>query len=390
MRARRFEAMRLIFDIRFRAWLYQVVAVLGVILTGWYLYSNVRANLQAHNIATGFDYLNRESGLLLSESVIDFQPSDTYARALVAGILNTIHVSIVSVIFATLIGTVVGVARLSKNPLLARLTMLYVEALRNAPLLLQLFLWHAVIISVLPGPRDAVELLPSVFISNSGLVIPSLQWEAGHRWMLFALAVGLILAWQVRKRLLAARVESGNQRLIWPHLLLLTFAPVLIAYLFFHPDFVFDIAEKGRFRITGGMQLKPEFTVLAFGLSTTASAFIAEIVRAGIMTIRKGQSEAAFALGLTRGQTMRLVILPQAVRVIIPPLTNTYLSLVKNSSLAIAIGFPDVVMVTNSTINMTGQGIEGIALLMLIYLSLSITISLFMNWYNAHVALKER
>ncbi|MGL4439961.1 MAG: amino acid ABC transporter permease [Bosea sp. (in: a-proteobacteria)] len=382
--------MRLFYDLRVRAVFYQVLAVAGVVATGWYLASNVSQKLAEQNIVTGFAFLSREAGFVISESFIDYKPTDSFARALLTGVLNTIWVSSLAVIFATLIGVVIGISRLSSNPMLRSLAFFYVEVLRNVPLLLYLFLWYGLIITVLPPVREAIELMPHVFVSNSGLTIPAMMWSPAHTNVLMAFAAGVVLAIFVRRRMIAQRVATGQVRHIWPWVLMSLFAPVLIAALVFQPEIIIEYPQKGRFRLAGGAHLKPEFTALLMGLTLSASAGIAEIVRSGILSVQKGQWDAAKSLGLDHGMSLKLVVLPQALRVIIPPLTSSYLSLFKNSSLATAIGYPDLVLVTNTTMNQTGQAIEGIAIMMMVYLSLSIMISLVMNWYNARVALKER
>jgi general L-amino acid transport system permease protein len=380
----------LLYNLRFRAVLYQVLAVGSIVMVGLYLFSNVSQKLAEQNIATGFGYLSREAGFVISQSLIDYKPTDTYGRAILVGIVNTVWVSVWSVALATIIGLFVGIARLSRNPLLAFLAFLYVEALRNVPLLLYLFLWYALIVTGLPAVREAWEILPHVFLSNSGLTVPSLIWTSAHTIVLLALVLGGILGIFVRRRAIAERIRTGRAQVTWPLVALALLLPPVLAALVVQPDLTLSIPEKGRFRLTGGSQLTPEFTALLVGLALSASAGIAEIVRSGILSVHKGQREAARALGLGDGLTMRLVVLPQALRVIIPPLTSSYLSLFKNSSLAIAIGYPDLVMVSNTTMNQTGQAIEGIAIFMVVYLGLSIMISLFMNWYNSRVALKER
>ena len=390
MRIAALNGTRLLYNLRFRAVLYQVIAVGSIVLLGLYLFSNVSQKLAEQNIATGFGFLSREAGFVISQTLIDYRPTDTYGRALLAGIVNTVWVSAWSVALATIIGLFVGIARLSRNPLLAFLAFLYVEALRNVPLLLYLFLWYALIVTSLPSVRDAWEILPHVFMSNSGLTVPSFQWTGEHSAVLAALALGAALAVGLRRRTTAERVRTGRVRTTWPLTALALLAPPVLAILIIQPEFAVSLPEKGRFRLTGGAQLRPEFTALLVGLALSASAGIAEIVRSGILSVGKGQWEAARALGVRDGPIMRLVVLPQALRVIIPPLTSSYLSLFKNSSLAIAIGYPDLVMVSNTTMNQTGQAIEGIAIFMLVYLGLSITISLFMNWYNSRVAIKER
>ncbi len=390
MRADASSGTSLLYNLRFRAVLYQVLAVGSIVLVGLYLFSNVSQKLAEQNIATGFGYLSREAGFVISQSLIDYKPTDTYGRAILVGIVNTVWVSVWSVALATIIGLFVGIARLSRNPLLAFLAFLYVEALRNVPLLLYLFLWYALIVTGLPAVREAWEILPHVFLSNSGLTVPSLIWTSAHTIVLLALVLGGILGIFVRRRAIAERIRTGQAQVTWPLVALALLLPPVLAALVVQPDLTLSIPEKGRFRLTGGSQLTPEFTALLVGLALSASAGIAEIVRSGILSVHKGQREAARALGLRDGLTMRLVVLPQALRVIIPPLTSSYLSLFKNSSLAIAIGYPDLVMVSNTTMNQTGQAIEGIAIFMLVYLGLSIIISLFMNWYNSRVALKER
>jgi general L-amino acid transport system permease protein len=390
MRVDASSGTNLLYNLRFRAILYQVLAVGSIVLVGLYLFSNVSQKLAEQNIATGFGYLSREAGFVISQSLIDYKPTDTYGRAILVGIVNTIWVSIWSVALATIVGLFVGIARLSRNPLLALLAFLYVEALRNVPLLLYLFLWYALIVTSLPAVREAWEILPHVFLSNSGLTVPSLIWTSAHTIVLLALVLGGIIGIFVHRRATAERIRTGQVRMTWPLVTLALLAPAVLAILIVQPDLTLSIPEKGRFRLTGGSQLTPEFTALLVGLALSASAGIAEIVRSGILSVSKGQWEAARALGLRDGPTMRLVVLPQALRVIIPPLTSSYLSLFKNSSLAIAIGYPDLVMVSNTTMNQTGQAIEGIAIFMLVYLGLSIMISLFMNWYNSRVALRER
>ena len=382
--------LRLLNDLRVRAVLYQVVAVALVVGVGLYLFGNVSRKLAEQNIATGFAYLDRPAGFVISQSFIAYESGNSYARALLVGILNTIFVSVFAVILATTLGLIVGIARLSRNPMLSLLAKLYVEALRNVPLLLYLFLWYALIVAVFPPVREAWQPIPEVFVSNGGLIVPSLRWSPAHSGVLLAALAGIVLAFVVAGRLRRRRVATGLERSSTPWVILALLLPPLLAALMLQPDLVVNWPEKGRFRITGGVQVTPEFTALLVGLGLSSSAGIAEIVRAGILSVGRGQWEASRSVGLRDRQTMRLVVLPQALRVIVPPLTSSYLSTFKNSSLAIAIGYPDLVMVSNTTMNQTGQAIEGIAIFMLVYLGMSISISLFMNWYNARVALVER
>ncbi|PWK74010.1 amino acid ABC transporter membrane protein 1 (PAAT family) [Aminobacter sp. AP02] len=375
---------------RVRELAYQVLCVAAVVGCGWYLLNNALANLAKQDIATGFDYLGREAAFIISETPIAYEPSDSYGRALLVGLLNTVKVAVLAIVFSTIIGTIVGIARLSSNPLLSRLMLAYVEALRNVPLLLYLFLWYSAIIFTLPPVKQAITLLPGVYVSNSGLVVPAFVWNSGFWAVATAAIIGIAAAilwqrWAGRRRILTGKIVPG-----WPVATALFVLPVAAAVLFFDVSGEVDWPVLGKFRLTGGAHLKPEFVALLLGLTLGASATVAEIVRSGILAIRKGQREAAKALGMSDRQTMRLVILPQALRVIVPPLTNVYVTTFKNSSLAIAIGYPDLVMVSNTIMNQTGQAIEPIALFMFVYLLLSLATSALMNWYNGHVALKGR
>ncbi|NIX75843.1 amino acid ABC transporter permease [Microvirga terricola] len=379
---------RIIYDLRARAIFYQIVCAASVVLIAYFLFTNATGSLARQNITTGFAYLSREAGFVISQSPISYQPSDTYARALLVGIMNTVRVSILAAFLATVIGTLVGIARLSANPLLSRLAMVYVDVLRNVPLLLFLFLWYAVIVTSLPPARQAYQILPHVYLSNGGLIVPALQWSQELTYISLALIAGIGLAFPFARKMRDKRVVTGVERRRWPLVLLAVIAPPLLFFAVLRPTLAMDWPEIGRFRIAGGAQLMPEFVALLVGLSLSASANVAEIVRSGITAVKKGQWEAAASLGLHRPLALRLVILPQSLRVIIPPMTSTYLNVFKNSSLAIAIGYPDLVMVSNTIMNQTGQAIEPIAIFMMVYLSLSLCISAFMNWYNARVALR--
>lgn len=378
-----------IHDRRLRAWLYQGLAIALVALVGWSMFAVASGNLARQNIVTGFGFLFRQAGFVISELPFAYQPTDAVWLALGVGLANTLKVSLLAALFGTLIGLVVGIARLSHNPLLGRLALLYVEALRNVPLLLYLFLWYTVIIVALPPVKNALTLLPGVHLSNSGLVVPAVALVSGHGLLLAALALGLVAAVVLAQRRTARRLASGHDGGPLPVCAALL-APVLLVLATGLVTATVQMPEAGRFRITGGLQVRPEFVALLFGLSLSVSANVAEIVRAGIQAVGRGQWEAAAALGLARGRTLRLVVLPQALRLIIPPLTNTYLTVFKNSSLAIAIGYPDLVMVSNTVMNKTGQAVETIAIFMGVYLGISIAVSLAMNWYNARAALKVR
>ena len=377
-------------DPKFRSVLYQVLVVGGVCLLGWYLIDNTLSNLARQNIATGFGFLNRESSFAIAETMIPYSPADTYGRAIVVGILNTLKVSLLGIVLATVLGTIIGIARLSSNWLVSRLALTYVEVLRNIPLLLQLFLWYAVITETLPGPRQALQPLEGVFLSNRGFKIPVPTAHPAWDAAVAAFVLAIALTWIVRRRAVALQAETGRRLPVGLIGTGLIIGLPVIAWAAFGAPIAVDVPRLQGFNFTGGSTLSPEFAAMLIGLTTYTASFIAEIVRSGIQAVSWGQTEAAHALGLRPSQTLRLVVLPQALRVIVPPLTSQYLNLTKNSSLAVAIGFTDVVSVLNTSINQTGQAIEGVALIMACYLTISLGISIFMNWYNKRIALVER
>lgn len=372
-----------------RSWLYQagLLAAAGLVL--WFFVSNTAQNLESRKIASGFGFLSREAGFEIGETTFfAYGAADTYLRALGVGLANTFRVALVGVAVATALGTLIGLARLSSNWLVAKLAAVYVEVMRNIPLLVQLFFWYAIISENLPGPRDALSPLPGVFLSNRGIAVPVPVAHAAYGWMLGALmlgiagAIGASLWARARQAATGAQLPSG-----WIGLGLVLGLPLAV-FLAFGAPLAWEKPELSGFNFTGGAALTPEFAALLGGLSIYTAAFIAEIVRAGVLAVDKGQFEAADSLGLPRRRAMRLVILPQALRVIVPPMTSQYLNLTKNSSLAVAIGYPDLVSIANTTMNQTGQAIEGIAIIMLVYLTISLTISAFMNWYNQRIALR--
>ncbi|MCD6735349.1 MAG: amino acid ABC transporter permease [Burkholderiaceae bacterium] len=375
---------------RVRGILYQALLLAAVVGVGWFLVANTLHNLSTRQIQVGFGFLSREAGFEIAESHVAFDPSNTYGRAFLVGLLNTLWVSALGIVAATVLGTLVGIARLSSNWLVARLASAYVEFMRNIPLLLQLFVWYGLITELLPPVREAIAFGDLVFLSQRGLRYAWPQaapgWSAAG-WALAA-AIALAFAW----RTLAARRQraTGAQwPVFWPAIALLVLLPAA-AWLAGGAPTGLDVPQLGGFDFQGGRSLSPEFIALLLGLSTYTAAFIAEVVRGGILSVPHGQTEAAMALGLKPGQRLRLVTMPQALRVIIPPLTSQYLNLTKNSSLAVAIGYPDLVAVANTTMNQTGQAIEAIAILMAVYLSISLAISLLMNWYAARTRLVER
>lgn len=373
-----------------RSLVFQAVALVAVVGTGWYLINNVLVNLEQQSVATGFGFLDRPASFDIGEHLIEYDASRSYGRALVVGILNTLRVAVIGVVLATIIGTVIGIARLSTNWLVAKLASGYVEIVRNVPVLLHLFFWYAVITESMPGPRQALNPLPGVFLSNRGLQVPVPEahpaWGSVGIGFLLAI-VGIFLINRYARKRQAATGDVFPA--FWIGIGLLIGLPTLI-WLAYGAPVALNVPELQRFNYVGGTTVTPEFFALLTGLVVYTAGFIAEIVRGGILAVNQGQTEAASALGLRRGQSLRLVILPQALRTIIPPTTSQYLNLTKNSSLAVAIGYPDLVNVANTSLNQTGQAVELVSIMMAVYLTTSLLTSLFMNWYNASIALKER
>ena len=377
-------------DPTIRAILYQIVVVVAVVGAGWYLFHNLTTNMARQGIASGFGFLNREAAFAIGEHLIDYSPADTYGRALLVGLLNTLYVSVIGIFLATIWGTILGIARLSSNWIVRKIALVYVEIFRNIPLLLQLFLWWAILREVTPPLREAWNLLPGVWISKQGLIFPVPKADPVHLWIGIGFLVGIVAAVVVHRWAKQRQAATGRPfPSIWAGAGLILGIPLLV-WLVSGAPLAFDIPEKGRFRFTGGSEITPEFTALVFGLVAYTASFIAEIVRGGIQAVPWGQTEAAAAVGLTRTQTLRLVLLPQALRIIVPPMTSQYLNIAKNSSLAVGIGYPDLVNIANTTMNQTGQAVEGVAIIMAVYLTISLSISLFMNWYNRRIALVER
>ena len=372
-----------------RRFLYQagLLAAVGLVL-GFFVY-NTAHNLEARRIASGFGFLGREAGFEIGESTfVAYSAADSYARALFVGLANTFRVAAIGIVLATLLGTVIGLARLSRNWLIAKLAGAYVEVMRNVPLLVQLFLWYAVIAENLPGPREALAPLPGAYLSNRGIAFSVPLWQSAYAWVLGAALCGAALAVGVSVWARKLQAESGAQFPSgWVGLALVLALPGA-AFAVSGVPLAWDEPVLAGFNFTGGAALTPEFAALLTGLTIYTAAFIAEIVRAGVLAVDRGQFEAADSLGLPRRRAMRLVILPQALRVIVPPMTSQYLNLTKNSSLAVAIGYPDLVSIANTTMNQTGQAVEGIAIIMAVYLSISLAISALMNWYNRRIALR--
>lgn len=372
-----------------RGLLYQVIAVALIALALGYLMHNTLENMRVRGIKSGYDFITQTAGFAIGESLIPFDSGESYGKAFVVGLSNTLRVAVVGIVLATLLGTVVGIARLSRNVLVRSLATCFVELLRNVPLLLQLFIWYFVLTELLPPIEDALHG-GGFFFSKNGLQFPIPHWETGHAGTLAGLALGLVAAviWRSWAR---RRFESTGQAvpLWWPGLVLIVLLGA-VGWLAGGAPAGLDIPEKTEISVVGGGAVTPEFLTVLIGLTAYTAAYIAEVVRAGIQSVSYGQHEAAAALGLSRTQELRLVTLPQALRVIIPPLTSQYLNLTKNSSLAVAVGYPDLVSIANTSLNQTGRAIECIAVVMGCYLTLSLLTSAFMNWYNRRAAIRER
>jgi general L-amino acid transport system permease protein len=375
-------------DANVRSILYQIAALVGVVAVFAWFTLNAVGNLQKANIASGFDFLRREAGFGISEGLISYSPADTYGRALYVGFLNTIKIAVIGCVLTTILGTFLGILRLTSNPLLAKLMSVYIEAIRNVPLLLQLFFWYAVV-TQLPGPRQALNPIEGVFLSNRGILVPSLVYEPKHDFVIAAVALGVAALFLIWRRLKRRQDATGETSAVWPYAIGLVIGfPIVVGFVV-GASLQVEVPELRGFNFQGGMLMSPEFSALLIGLTVYTAAFVAEIVRSGIQAVNRGQWEASQALGIKRGRILRLVVLPQALRIIVPPMTSTYLNYTKNSSLGIAVGYPDLVSVSNTTMNQTGQAVEAIAIFMSVYLTLSLLISAFMNWYNKQVALKE-
>jgi general L-amino acid transport system permease protein len=380
----------LLYDPKVRSIFFQAVLLLLLIFGVWWIVDNTIDNLRRSNIPVGFSFLRSRAGFDISDTLIAYSSDSTYRRAIVVGLLNTVLVAITGIITATLLGFIIGVGRLSRNWLLRKIAMVYVEIFRNIPPLLVIFFWYLGVLSVLPAPRDSIELPFGSYLNSRGFYFPRFIWGDGSWLIVAGLVVGIGLSWFVARRAKARQMATGQRFPVFRTGLALVVGFPLLGFVFGGFPLTIDFPKAGTFNLTGGFNVKPEFLSLYLALSFYTAAFIAEIVRAGIMGISKGQSEAAAALGLRPATALRLVIIPQALRIIIPPLTSQYLNLTKNSSLAVAIGYPDLYAIGGTILNQTGQAIEIVVIFMIIYLSISLLTSLFMNWFNAKMALKER
>ncbi len=379
-------------DPKVRSLVYQVALGALIVFLVYGAVTNAIENLSRAHIASGFGFWDTTAGFDISQSLIPYDSQvSTYGRAFWVGLLNTLLVAGLGIVFATIIGFVIGISRLSKNWLVSKFATGYVETIRNIPLLLQLLFWYNAVLKALPIARNSIVIPGGAFLNNRGLFLPQPQFLAGFGAVLAALGIGLVAAvgfaiW-ARKR----QERTGQQAPVFLVVLALVVGLPLVVFALAGAPLAFDYPKVGRFNIQGGVEILPEFAALLFGLSIYTGAFIAEVVRAGIMAVSRGQTEAAYSLGMRPGPTLRLIVVPQAMRVIVPPLTSQYLNLTKNSTLAVAIGYPDLVQVfTGTVLNQTGQAVEVVAITMLVYLTISLLTSLAMNIYNRRVALVER
>jgi general L-amino acid transport system permease protein len=361
----------------------QIVFVAALVWIGYEIVANARANLEAQRITSGFGFLDHTAGFDVSQNLIPYTGSDTYTRVFFVGLLNTLLVSVIGIFFATLVGFLVALGRLSPNWLLSRISGGYVEAIRNVPLLFQILFWYLAVLGALPNPRQSISLFGSFFLSNRGLVIPKPIGDPGFYPFVLAVLIAVVVAvglWRYARRQL---FDSGRVIKVWPYAFGLLIGLPLLSALIFGAPVTFEVPVLKGFNFSGGSRVIPEFVALTLALSTYTAAFIAEIVRAGILSVHKGQMEAGSSLGLHRGAVLRLIVIPQAMRVILPPLTNQYLNLTKNSSLAVGIGYPDLVSVfAGTTLSQTGQAIEIIGITMGVYLLISLVTSAIMSFYG--------
>jgi general L-amino acid transport system permease protein len=377
-------------DPKKRSILFQIATLLMVGLLSFYLISNTLTNVEKQSIATGFGFLEKEAAFEIGESPLRYSAADTYGRALVVGFLNTLIVSFVGIIITVILGTLVGIARLSSNWLVSKLAAWYIEVLQDIPVLLQLFFWYAFFYNVLPSPRQALNPIMGVFLSNRGLVFAVPEAHPVYKYMGIAVVVAGVAIYFLRRWARERQARTGQPFPTFRVSLALVIGLPMLTWAVGGAPTAMNVPALIGFNFIGGTNISPEFTALLLGLILYTAAFVAEVVRAGIQSVSVGQTEAAMSLGLRPSRVLNLVILPQALRVIIPPLTSQMLNLTKNSSLAVAIGYPDFVSVAGTTINQTGQAIEGVALMMVVYLTLSLLTSAFMNWYNKKMALVER
>ena len=373
-----------------RGVIYQVLALSTIGFLIWLLVSNTLGNMKARGIQSGFDFLLQPAGFDIGEEWIGYDSSNHYWRAFLAGLVNTLRVAIIGIFLTTILGTLLGVGRFSRNALVRGICYGYVEMFRNIPVLLQLLMWYLLFTEYLPQVENALQLNNLFFLSKNGISFPSPVWQLGQTLAVLGAAVGGVVAYLYARKARVHFEQTGKQRpVLWVSIALILGAAIL-GWLAGGAPSQWNIPKLTETQVEGGGALSPEYLAVTIGLVLYTSAFVAEVVRGGIASVSLGQHEASASLGLSRGHSMRLVVLPQALRVIIPPMTNQFLNLTKNSSLAVAVGYPDVVSIANTSLNQTGRAVECIAIIMLIYLTTSLVTSGFMNWFNARAAIKER
>ncbi|HVW57471.1 MAG TPA: amino acid ABC transporter permease [Rhizobiaceae bacterium] len=378
------------YDPKIRGIFFQAVLFFALAAFVWWIADNTIANLRRAHIASGFGFLNGRAGFDVSDALIPYSSDSTMARALLVGLLNTLLVAVTGIVTATIVGFLVGIGRLARNWLVRQICTIYIEIFRNIPPLLVIFFWYLGVLSVLPSPRNSIRLPFDMYLNSRGFYMPAPIWGEGA-WLAGAgLLAGVLLAFIVARWARQRQMATGRRfPVLWASIALIVGLP-LAAFALTGFPLSFDVPKASIFNLTGGIQVKPEFLSLYLALSFYTAAFIAEIVRAGILGVDKGQTEAAYSLGLTPGPTLRLVIVPQALRIIVPPLTSQYLNLTKNTSLAVAIGYADLVAIGGTILNQTGQAVEIVAIWMVVYLGISLAVSVLMNWFNARTALKDK
>jgi general L-amino acid transport system permease protein len=374
----------------FRGVVYQLIALAVIGLLVWYLAHNTLENMRVRGIQSGFDFLLSPAGFDIGETIFPFDALDPYWKAFLAGVVNTLRVAIIGVVLATIVGTLLGIGRYSRNAIVRGLCYGYVEFFRNVPVLLQLLMWYLLLTEVLPPLSDAWSIGGVIFLSNNGFKFPIPVWGLGQALAAVGAVIGVGIAWAYRRWAVRQFEQTGQARSLVLVPAAIVIAASVLGWVFGGAPTDWSIPVIDGFLVSGGATATPEFMAVLLGLVLYTAAFIGEVVRAGIGSVSHGQVEAAGSLGLSRGQSMRLVILPQALRVIIPPITSQYLNLTKNSSLAVAIGYPDVVSIANTSLNQTGRAVECIAIIMAVYLTTSLSTAAFMNWYNRRSAIKER
>jgi len=379
-----------IYDPKLRGYLSQIIVV-GLLLWGLYeIVVNTQANLKKLNQSFGFDFLSQASGFDLSTALVYFSSNSTYGRALWVGFLNTVLVAVIGIFLTTILGFVLGVMRLSKNWVVSRFATLYIEIVRNIPLLLQIFIWYALVLKPLPGPKQALNIANIIFISNRGIIMPHPSFGDSTWIAILMLVAALIGTWVYRRWARNEQEKTGQARPVWLVSIPIIIVAPVVGLLIAGWPLTWDYPELAGFNFKGGMTLVPEFIALLLALVIYTAAFIAENVRSGILAVSHGQTEASHALGLDNGKTLRLVVIPQALRVIIPPMASQYLNLTKNSSLAVAVGYPDLMYAGGTVNNQSGKAIEVFSILLIVYLATSLLTSLFMNWFNSRMKLVER